>query len=413
MTRRPDHVAWGLALLALVLRGGWVVYRWSCQGAAFEYPDEELHWQMAAHLVHDGSLVTDDGRFAARMPLYPLFLAPWAALGSLGVLAARLAQAALGAATVMVAHRLARAAGGPRAALVGGLLVACDPFGVFFSNLLLTETLFTFLGVALTACAWAVMTRPPGHRRAWSGVAVIGAAAILTRPSAAAWVPLLWLLILALGRDRRRMRPRLVACPVVLALLLLPWGLRNRATLGNYAWLSTNGGVTLYDAQGPQADGSSNQTFLQQMPELRGLGEAERDRLLKELAVRQMRANPGRVLRLAGVKFMRTWSPLPNVAEYRTGPAALAGAAYTVLLLAGTLAALVRGWGDRRAASAAGRRRLLALAALPLLYFTLVHCVYIGSVRYRVPLMPLMALVTAVEIGRLRSGVGGGGFSGA
>lgn len=413
MTRTPDHVAWGLALLALGLRAGWVAYRWTGHGAAFEYPDEELHWQLAAHLVHDGSLVTEDGRFAARMPLYPLFLAPCAVLGSVGVLLARLAQAVVGAATVIVAHRLARAAAGPRAALIGGLLVACDPFGIFFGNLLLTETLFTFLGVALTACAWAVMTRSPGNWRAWSGVAAIGAAAILTRPSAAGWLPLLWLLILALGRDRRRIGPRLVACPVVLALLLLPWGLRNQAVLRDYAWLSTNGGVTLYDAQGPQADGSSNQAFLLQMAELHGLGEVERDRLLKRLAVQQMRSDPGRVLRLAGVKFLRTWSPLPNVTEYRTGPAAVAGAAYTVLLLAGTVAAVVRAWGDRRQASAADRRRLLALVALPLLYFTVVHCVYIGSVRYRVPLMPLMALVAAVEMGRLRSDAAGGGLSSA
>lgn len=413
MTRSRDHVAWGLVLLALVLRGGWVMYRWTNHGAAFEYPDEELHWQLATHLVRDGALVTDDGRFAARMPLYPLFLAPWAALGSVGVLLARLAQAVVGAAVVVVAHRLAHAVAGRRAARVAGLLVACDPFGVFFCNLLLTETLFTFLAIALTACARAVMTRPPGDWRAWSGVAAIGAAAVLTRPSAAAWLPLLWLLILALGRDRRPMGPRLVACPLVLALLLLPWGLRNRATLGDYAWLSTNGGVTLYDAQGPQADGSSNQAFLRQMPELQGLGEVERDRLLKRLAVRQMRSDSGRVLRLAGVKFLRTWSPLPNVAEYRTGPAASAGAAYTVLLLTGTAAALVRGLAGRRDASAADRRRLLALVALPLFCFTLVHCVYIGSVRYRVPLVPLMALATAVEIGRLRSDVAGGGLSGA
>lgn len=413
MTRTPDHVAWGLALLALVLRAGWIAYRWSSHGAAFEYPDEELHWQLAAHLVHDGSLVTDDGRFAARMPLYPLFLAPWAALGSAGVLGARFAQAIVGAAVVVMAHRLAHAVAGRRAARVAGLLVACDPFGVFFSNLLLTETLFTFLGVALTACAWAVAARRPGSWLAWGGVALTGAGAVLTRPAAAGWLALLWLLLLALGRDRRRMGPRLVACPVVLALLMLPWGLRNTAVVKDYAWLSTNGGVTLYDAQGPQADGSSNQGFLQQMPELQGLGEVERDRLLRQSAIRQMRADPGRALSLAGIKFLRTWSPLPNVAEYRTGPAALAGAVYTVLLLAGTAAALVRGFVGHRDASAADRRRLLALGMLPLLYFTLVHCVYIGSVRYRVPLMPLMALVTAVEIGRLRSDVAGGGRSGA
>lgn len=398
MTRLSDHSAWWLAVLALTLRAGWIVFRWSSHGAAFEYPDEELHWQLATHLVRDGTLISDDGRLAARMPLYPLLLAPWAALGPMGVLGARLAQAVLGAATVVVAARLARTAAGARAALVAGLLVACDPFGIFFCNLILTETLFTFLTVALTACVGTVIARPADQWRAWIGIAVVGALAVLTRPSAAGWLPLLWLLVLALGRERHRWLPRLALCPSVLVLLLLPWGLRNKAVLGDYAWLSTNGGATLYDAQGPQADGRSNQAFLQQMPELQALGEIERDQALRRLALDQMWADPGRVLRLAGVKLLRTWSPLPNVAEYRRGPAALAGAAYTLVLFVGVGVALVRSLTDRRTATVAARRRLLALLGLPILYFTLLHCIYIGSVRYRVPLMPLLALVTAANV---------------
>ncbi len=403
MKSRPHVTVWLLCGVALALRAGWVIYRWTTHGAAFDYPDEDLHWQLATHLVHDGTLMTDDGRLAARMPLYPLFLAAFAGLGQTGILLARLAQAALGAATVLIAYRFAAAAFDRRAALVAGLLVSCDPFAVFFSNLLLTEVLFTLMAVSLTSCAWLLLWRARHHfRAALLGVALLGPAVVLTRPSAAGWIPLLWLLIVWLSTDRPRTFLRLLVCPVALVVLMLPWGVRNRAALGSWAWLSANGGVTLYDAQGPQADGSSNQAFLANMPELKGLDEIARDQMLQRRARQHMRDDPGRVLRLAAVKLQRTWSLTPNVAEYRGGPVALVSAAYTALVLLAALVGLVRAATQRlRPHQATFRppapspRAFHALIWLPVVYFSLLHCIYVGSLRYRVPLMPFVCLAAA------------------
>lgn len=398
---------WLLFGAGLALRAGWVVYRWVTQGAAFDYPDEELHWQLATNLVRDGLLISDDGRYAARMPLYPLFLALFAGLGQTGILVARLAQCALGAAAVLLAYHLARRALGRRAALVAGLLVSCDPFAVFFANLLLSEVLFTLLALGLMYCAWRVLAGPRPDRSALIGLALLGPAAVLTRPSAAALIPLVWLLVVALAGDRPRTLLRLLLCPTLLVVFMLPWGVRNKAVLGSSAWLSTNGGVTLYDAQGPQADGSSNQAFLQELPDLRGLDEVTIDRTLQRLAGRQMRSHPDNVLRLAGLKFLRTWSLTPNVAEYRGGSAALVSAAYTLVVLVGAAIGLARAAALRLRPHqltfwrlAPGLRSFHALLWLPVVYFTLLHCVYIGSLRYRVPLMPFLALATATSVAR-------------
>jgi len=392
--RRPG-LGWLLCGAALALRAAWIVYRWGHCGPHLDYPDEELHWQLATHLVRDGVLVTDDGRFAARMPLYPLFLALFAGLGSSGILLARLAQAALGAGTVGLAYRLAGAVSGRRAGAVAGVLVCCDPFAVFFSNLLLTEVPFTLLAMGFTACAWEWLAQAGRKRRVLLGLALLGALLVLTRPAAIGWVVLLWLLLTCLTwrSDRRRRALPLLVCPILLAALLFPWGLRNQAVLGSWAWLSTNGGVTLYDAQGPQADGSSNQAFLREMPALQGLDEVALDRTLTRLALQQMRADPLRVVRLAGIKLIRTWSLTPNVAEYRTGFAAYVGAAYTLVVLVGAAIGTLRGIRERRAAP--GRSAWYVLIWLPVAYFTLIHCVYVGSVRYRAPLMPFLALGAA------------------
>ena len=375
---------------AAALRVAWVLVRWSQAGAALEFSDEQLHWQLATNLVEHGTLVSDDGRYAARMPVYPLFLALFAWLGEVGILLARLAQALLGAATAWAVFRLADAALGRPAACVAGALACCDPYTIFFTNLLLTEVPFTLIAVGLVASAWRLIAqRSERDRLAVVGLALLGSAAVLTRPSAAGWIVLLWVVLCLLDAKRARATRRVAVCAGAVVLALVPWGLRNRAVLGSFAWLGTNGGVTLYDAQGPQAKGDSDQSFLQQMPELAGLGEVERDRALRRLAVEQMREDWGRVLQLAGVKFRRTWSLTPNVGAYSGGVAGFVSVAFMLAVL---MAVVVGLWRTRR------KWKLHVLLWLPVVYFTLVHCVFIGSLRYRVPLMPFVEITAAAAL---------------
>lgn len=478
---------------ALLLRVAWVLLGWCQAGPELSYPDEELHWQLARNLVERAALVTADGRYAARMPLYPLFLSVFAGAGDTGILLARLMQALIGAATAWVAYAFVNKVLGRRAAIVAGLLVSIDPYAVFFANLLLTEVLFSLLAVALTACvgllvldlrdgaqsgdpnperqrrAVALLTeqwhthRNPERQRGASGnaatigVALLGAAALMTRPAAFGWILLLWLLIWWLSAPRVVGARRVALCLAVLLACLLPWGLRNRADIGSWAWLSTNGGVTLYDAQGPQADGSSNQAFLGRMPQLAGLGEVERDRRLRRLALQQMQRDPARVLKLAWVEFLRTWSPVPHVAEYHGGATGAVSAVFTGAVLLAAFVGLARClWPARtrnRSAGSGGRasrrtaaqqelrppqaatrqelypsddgpadsgngcadqsrarepalacRRLHLLLWLPVVYFTLVHCIFVGSLRYRVPLMPFLEVAAATALLRTKAG---------
>lgn len=394
-----------VATLAALLRAALVLTYWQRDGAALEFDDEKLHWQLARNVVLHGALRSDDGAMAIRMPAYPLFLATFAGMGDSGILAARLAQALLGGASVWLVMRWARDAFGARRALLAGLLACFDPFTVFFCNLLLSETLYVFLSLAAAYAAWRLLSRPASPAVADDLlVPLAGAAAVLTRPSAVGWVGLLLALVL-LARQRDRLRTALLHALVVTAVIL-PWGLRNRAVLGDFAWLSTNGGVTLYDALGPQADGSSDQSFVADHPELAALDEAVRDGAWRRMALTAAWSDPGRVVRLASVKLARFWNPLPNVATYRDSPAALVSAAWMLLILLMIAVAAVRCVTGRPAdvsasetrESAGGARLLVLIAAITIVYFTLLHCVYIGSVRYRIPLMPFLELLAVLAI---------------
>ncbi|MBK8913871.1 MAG: glycosyltransferase family 39 protein [Phycisphaerales bacterium] len=410
----PRAAMIGSFALALLLRVAWVLVAPPPEASAVPpptgtsadhaapalyYPDEQLHWQLADNLLHHGILASADRQYAARMPLYPALLAPFTAAGPDGAAAARLLQALLGAATALLAARLGGRLAGVRGAWLAGLLVAVDPFAIFFTNLLLTETIFSLLLVAtVSAACSAVQTVRPAPVTVLA-LAAGSAALLMTRPSVAALLPILWLLAaygatgsagavrLLSWRGLRCMTASAAACALALAL----WGGRNLAVLGSPAWLSTNGGITLYDAQGPQARGDSDQSFLKKMPAVAALPEVERDRELGRLAREQMLRDPARVAQLALVKLARTWNPFPNVAEHRAERSAWAGAIYTLTLLALAIVGAVR---LRRT----GAWRLMALLLAPVLYFTLVHMIYVGSVRYRVPVMPLLAVVGCAAI---------------
>lgn len=390
-----------ITALALLLRLGWVIISWR-RGGQLAYPDERLHWEIASRLVNEGVMATADGRFVARMPLYPLYLALFASLGDAGILAARVGQALLGAATAWIGFRWAQSALGPIAAIVAGLLIALEPYSIFFSALLLTEVPYTFVGILFAYAAWRVADAPATTSKTVGiVVGLSGAAAILLRPSAALLVPATWLLLAVCDPLRRRGLLRMGMYALILLTLMLPWGLRNRAVVGNFAWLSANGGLTLYDGQGPQARGDSDQSFLATMPELAPMGEVERDTHLRDLAIEQMRRDPARALGLAWIKFRRTWSLTPNVAEHSTGLTALASAVFTGLVLFGAAFAWIR----LALTPSGARRRLLVFQSfiwLPVVYYTLLHCVYVGSLRYRIPIMPMVELAAAAAFVRLR-----------
>lgn len=385
MIRTSAGAGWWIFLAALLLRVGWVGYDWSRNGARLAFDDEHVHWQIATNLVQRGEFVTADGRHAARMPLYPLLLAPFAALGPAGVLAARLAQAALGASAARGAYALGRDIAGPRAGIAAGVLVALDPFAIFLTNLLLNETLFALLLLGLTGCAWALAGAEAGRaRRLAAGLALLATAAVFTRPEALACVVVLAALA-AICPATRRHAPRALLLTVAALLVAFgAWGLRNGRVLGAPALLGTNGGVTLYDGQGPQAQGDSNQAFLLKMPDVLALDEVARDRELRRRALEQMRADPARVVHLAAIKFARMWNFVPNVSEYRSGAAPWISAGYMIVVLGLAVAGAVR---------LRSRPRPLALLLTPVLLFTLIYGIYVGSVRYRVPLLPLLEVL--------------------
>jgi hypothetical protein len=192
-------------------------------------------------------------------------------------------------------------------------------------------------------------------------------------------------------QDHPRYRPRwplpVGSTMLLLTLLVLfPWAVRNSRMIGRWVWTTTNDGVTLYDGFNPDADGSSDQSFLRGMPQLAAMGEAGRSEYLSLKAKEFVREHPTRALQLAALKAGRTWSPVPLSREYGSTRNRIIALAYTAPFYLLVLAGLI-GSGLRRSAK--------VFLLLPAIYFTAVHMMSVGSVRYRLPVEPPMAVIAA------------------
>ena len=102
------------------------------------------------------------------------------------------------------------------------------------------------------------------------------------------------------------------------------------------------------------------------------------DRRLRHEALAWARAHPGRVVELALVKLVRMWNIWPNEPSLSGWPVRVAVAgSYVPILVLGLLGGLRmsrRGWP-------------YVLCWLPAVYFTLLHVVFVSSIRYRQPAM--------------------------
>lgn len=383
-------------VVALAARAVWGLARWSREDfpPPLAFPDEQQYWGMAESAWRGEGLRDELGFRCGRMPLYPGALAPFTALSN-GVAVAQAMQWVLGAAgAAMLAAWAAR--WGKGVGLGAGLFAAVDPFLVFSSSLLLTETLFVTLLIGAWWALWTAGERSSGLR-VWVVAGVLAGLCVLIRESSigVVVVGVLWTLV-----SRRARGSSVVGAALVIGIvvsMLLPWAVRNHHILGEWRWLTTRGGISLYDGVGPGADGSSDLGDVKQSSAVAGMTELQWDSYFRDQAWAAVRADPGRVMKLAGVKLARMWNPFPNVESYRSGAAGLVSVAWAMPVF---LLAIVGTWLLCVQAEPGGPR-LAVFLLLPAFSLSCLHAVFVGSVRYRLPAMPFLEVLAALAMVRL------------
>lgn len=203
-------------------------------------PDAYNYENIALNLVNHG-VFSDEVQAPYvldldRTPLYPVFLATVYELSESSRTAAVLCQLLLGSLTVGLTYLFSRALlRSHQIALFASLILALDPLTIMYTNMLMTETLFTFF---LVAGSTTLVEYFRSHRLLWLFIsAIMYASATLTRPIGQ-FLPLalILLIVFAAGPEQRwvALLRGLLFASISLALIFV-WVYRNHQVAG--IWL--------------------------------------------------------------------------------------------------------------------------------------------------------------------------------
>jgi 4-amino-4-deoxy-L-arabinose transferase-like glycosyltransferase len=384
-----NHPLGWIIILAVLLRAE-VMARGP---GAFDDPDNYL--PMARSLASGRGFAFEGCPTAYRPPLYPLLLVPAVSLGAWARWGIAVLHLGLGAGTVwMTATAASRFGLSRRRAMAAAFVAACDPVLAWQARAAMTETPAAFLvAAALAGLALG------GRRGAILGGLGFGLAG-LCRPSllAGATLTILAGLVAPPGRPGERIA-RSAILTLTIAVVLLPWMIRNLIVLGDPIWTTTHGGYTLALANNPVyyreiLDGPPGRVWAGEDQwrwwdsvnrETAGMTEHQADRHLQTTVWRLARQRPRDFFRASLARLGHFWSVAPAASIY-PAVARFATLTWTVPLWA----ALLLGLADRTLWS---WPRIAA--PMVVLGLTLVHAIFWTDLRMRAPIAPAIALIAS------------------
>ena len=363
--------------------------------------DAEGYWELAGHIAAGEEYsIFDPPRRLLRMPGFPALLAlPRYVFGD-NPFAARILLAIIGTIACGLTFWLGRELAGETVGVMAAAYTAVSPVMSLFSVMFLSETAFAaaMLASLIAAAKLARSKRKPGPLAkgqfglATQTGALVGLATFM-RPTWLLVGPGLSVLFLFYGNQsvRWKLAVSLVIC-LALGIVLAPWTVRNAWVTGQFVPTTLWVGPSLYDGLNPDATGDSDMEFFEKDRLLQTMSEFEMDREYRRRSWAFAASHPQRVIWLALVKQVRYWSPAPNTPQFKHPLIhTVAWLAYAPLILFAGLGA----WFSRRDIW------LLILTAAPIFYFALLHLLFVGSLRYRLPAEYPLAVLAAIGFTRL------------
>ncbi|RJP30624.1 MAG: hypothetical protein C4527_09300 [Candidatus Omnitrophota bacterium] len=295
---------WGLSLILFLLA---FIPRWLWAMASHPPPfsDMEDYYLCAVNYLRGSYLAMSTERLAYRPPLYPLFLAgcmKW--LPEYGLTGIRMVQAILGSLSVVLLftiflHSFKQMINQSRSiafpyifSFLGALSFAGMRNQVFFSAVLMTETLFIF---GLLGWVWILIySKNSGRLWGYGLFSLILGLLALIRPIALFFLPILIYTMIRLPFSGKRGISFWI--PLFIWMLpILPWTIRNALVLGYFVPISTNAGINFYIGHNPTYEyySTGNKEWMRREFERQfGVDEVLEDRHFFQLGMNYLAQHP-------------------------------------------------------------------------------------------------------------------------
>lgn len=374
----------------------------------------DIYGSLASNLAEGNGFVhtAGDKPVLWRAPLYPAFLAGlFFVFGAENELAVLIAQSALDATTALLIWWIGTRLFSSRVGLAAAALYAAYPLSAYFSLRMLPEPLFTLGLVSFVAVLMKAMERP--RVSIYGLLGVVGGLVTLIKPVTIALIPFLALAILV-----QRHRALVSALPYVfgmvtmLGVTVFPWTLRNYLVSGQFVPVATGGGYSLWTGNhlstaGREDDELEGELLQNLLNDRAAIGRAHErakdkqdqsttadlnqvnphgtfhiepglDRAFGSAALEELKSHPLETLALMARKFFRFWFSVYQI-ENRWAQSWIYIAQGLLLFL--TLYGFLQAY----------RANIVIFPfIIVILYMSLVYTVTLATLRYSIPLIPLL-----------------------
>jgi hypothetical protein len=368
------------------------------------YSDEFDYQKLAVTLSTEHRYALDSIPTAYRPIGYPAFIALVYLLAGIHPVIVKVVQAVLDS-MIVVCLPLLIPESTEKTKTWAAVFWAVFPPAILYPNLLMTETMYTFLVV----CG-AVLFVQRRDLRAGGQILLGLIFGGLTLIKPATGVFLMALVIFEWVYLKSAKSAAIISLTCI--LVVLPWTIRNWVVLGEPT-LATSSGMNLLIGNNPHANGSyTSQIDVQELEAVHD--EATKDRLAFRTATGYILSHPELFL-LNGIRKLAHFFSSESfllVSQFHTTPAdfgiALSKkyAAISPLLIlvvnAGYFVLLIAGWLGVLASGGSRTTQYFALLLGSLLF---VHVLTFGGNRFHFPLMPFFAAFSAQQFMNAQSGV--------
>jgi len=373
-------VVLAIFLVALLLRLSYVIIT-----NIEPISDARVYDITAQNLVAGKGYYNEYGLRAYRAPGYPLFLSAIFLSFGINNLPVQIIQAIIGSLTCIIWYLIGKELNNPKGGIITALLISFYLPLIRYCELLLSETLFIFL---LSLAFFGILRSLKQSSFLLNiTIGILLSISMLVRPIIALFLLFVLIFVSLVSFEKKANRIKDVAVIAFSIIIVVsPWTIRNYVVFKKFVPLTTNGGINFYIGN------NSNATGTYYIPEnwsktFYGLSETERNQKGYEEGSKFIRQNPYRFLKLFVKKELLFWSypiGIRNVLNFSLP-------LYLVISFGGLVGMILslRQW-----------RKFFLLYAF-ICYYLLMHGIFFTAQRFRLPVMPVLALFAGITINHL------------
>jgi 4-amino-4-deoxy-L-arabinose transferase-like glycosyltransferase len=367
--------------------------------------DSLVYDQCALSVLKGEGIRSQWGELSAyRPPLYIYFLAVHYKIFGHHLMPVRIVQALLSTLTVATMGCMSYRIFGARSCLFTVIISSIYPpfYNFWFSCAFIgTETLYAFLLIISVYTLVLCFMRKSSFLALLAGV--FWGLAILCRPEPLLLIPFLPFAMILIGFQLRAVLKFYSLLIVMVALVIMPWTVRNYLLFQSLIPVVSSGGMALYASNHPGSDGFGTEFFSRVIvPEdfrlqIMGKNERERSFIFMRKAVNYMREYPAAF----GLLFLKKcffYLDYNHTHYFKNNVKKRVINWGYVFVSFGAFFGLLAGCKD------AGSKRWIILIMFIFVFFLISHAFVLSSYRYRLPTESLLIILSAYGWNKCFSG---------